>query len=191
MNAKRMIPVITFLLLSLLAITFISPAVPVQASAGDQPAPEKTPAPWKATLVPVRETLAALPRPDDTYLENLLVREKLTLSNQQIRLDLSKTVAETTQSYIDSEKSAGKDTAALESALNEFTRSIEEARSANAAAAEILAAPSGFDTSGSVTDPKAARETIRSAGQSLRKAHLAITSGSLTLRQAVHAYRAK
>jgi len=119
----------------------------------------------------------------------MLVREKLTLSNQQSRLTLSHTVADETQVYINNQKSAGKDTSSLESALNEFNQSISQAEVANNSAASILAAPAGFDASGQVIDAVTARQTVRSAGQSLQQAHVTLTQATLELRLVIQTYR--
>jgi hypothetical protein len=64
-----------------------------------------------------------------------------------------------------------------------------QAQTAHAAAGTILDAKSGFDANGKVTDRTAAQETIRSAAQSLRQAHLTITDATLNLRLAVQTFR--
>lgn len=182
---------VTILLTGLLAAWFFTAPRPVQAASQPAPAAQRTPMPWKETLVPVRETLAALPTADHQALQDLLAREKRALSNQQTRLTLSHTVASATQTYIDSQKSAGKDTTALESALTTFNQAIPQAEAANSAAGAMLAAPAGFDAAGQVTDAAAARQTVHSAGQSLRQAHLTLTQATLALREAVKTYRGK
>jgi hypothetical protein len=55
-------------------------------------------------------------------------------------------------------------------------------------AASLLANPAGFDANGKVTDRKTALETLRQAGEALRRAHLGITEASLDLRDAVRAF---
>jgi hypothetical protein len=190
MKTKSFVLAIT-VLLGCLSLALFAPVSTTQAAADYSPTAERTPNPLRETLAPVRETLSALPTPDDTLFENMLIREKLALGNQLTRLELSHTVSESTQAYIDSQKNAGKDTAALESALEAFNQAILDAETANAAAANLLASPAGFDANGQVTDRAEARQTLRSAGQSLRQAHTAITKGTLTLRLAVQAYRAK
>ncbi len=188
MKTKTIVLAGSVILLGLLAFGLFATTSTAQAAPGQGPAAQRTPGPWRQTLTPLRETLAALPTPDGTILEDLLVREKLALSNQKTRLALSHTVAGTIQAYIDSQKSAGKDTSALESALSAFTQAISRAETDNAAAASRLAAPAGFDASGQVTDRAAARQTLRAAGRSLRQAHLTLTQATLNLRQAIRAY---
>jgi len=189
MKTKSMIGFTVVLLLGFFALLLFTPVSIAQAAVDDRPLPERTPVPYRETLIPVRETLSALPTPNDEYIENLLLREKLALSNQQIRLELSHTVMETTQAYIDRQKSDGKDTTTLENALAAFNQAVLESEEYNATAANLLASPAGFDANGQVIDREMARQTIRAAGQSLRQAHLAITSGTLDLRLAVQTYR--
>lgn len=168
---------------------FVSPAA-VQAEGLQRKSADETTPPWKQTLAPVRATLsAALPTQNGTVLENFLVRENLALSNQQTRLTLSHKVSETTQSYIDNQKEAGKDVSSLESALNSFNQAIIQSETYNATAASLLADPAGFDSSGQVTDRESALQTLRQAGQALRQAHLTLTQASLNLRIAIQTYR--
>ena len=162
-------------------------ALPATAQAASSAA-TRTPIPLRQTLVPVQETLAALPTPDGKVLEDLLIRERLALSNQQTRLTLSHTVAGAVQTYIDGQKNAGKDTSSLESALNAFTAAISSSEADNAAAAALLSSPAGFDANGKVVDRETAHNTLRTAGQSLRQAHLTITQATLNLRQALQTY---
>jgi hypothetical protein len=188
MKTKIAIPVISVLVVSLLALGLFVPLSTAQATFDTA---QKTPAPWRETQVAVHATLAALPTQDFAGLENVLTREKLALSNQKTRLELAHTTAGAVQEYIDSQKSAGKDTSALVSALSTFNQAITDAEKDNAAAGSLLANPAGFDASGHVTDKAAARQTVHTAGQSLRKAHLTMTTSALTLRQAVKTYRGK
>lgn len=186
----KIVAVLSILCLGVLVFGVLSSPVSAQAPSG-QPTAQQTPFPWKEKLAPVRETLAALPTPDGKLYEDLLVREKLALSNQQTRLNLSQTVAATYQEFIDQQKQAGKDTSALESALTAFNQAIVQAKDDNAAAATLLANPAGFDASGNVTDMKTARDTVHNAGQSLRQAHLTITQATVDLRRALKTYRGK
>jgi hypothetical protein len=170
-----------------LVLTALFPAQPVQAA--DGPVIQSTPGALRSTLEPLKATLAALPTADGAYLESLLLREQLAYNNQTTRLDMSANVSSLTQAYIDEQKAAGKDTAGMESALADFNSAAVQAQTAHAAAGTILDAKSGFDANGKVTDRTAAQETIRSAAQSLRQAHLTITDATLNLRLAVQTFR--
>ncbi len=188
MKTKNVIAV-SVMVLSILAFGLFIAFGSVKVVAGQSLADEKTSVPWRETIAPIRSTLSALPTLDGTALENLLIRENLVLNNQQTRLTLSHTVAETTQTFIDNQKSTGKDTSSLESALSAFTQAISQSEANNAAAASMLANPAGFDASGQVVDRDTALQTLRSAGQYLRQAHLTITQATLNLRMALQTYR--
>ncbi len=177
--------------ISILVFGILTFGLFVSPGAAQGLATEQTPAPWKQTLAPVRETLSALPTQDGTVLENLLIREKLALGNQQTRLEMSHTVAVSTQTFIDNQKNAGKNVSTLESALSTFTQAISQAEVDHATANNLLAAPAGFDASGQVIDRNVALQTLRSAGRSLRQAHLTLTQATLDLRLAVQIYRAQ
>lgn len=192
MKKRRIVAAVTVVALGLLAFALFVPGLTAQAAALEQtPAPQKTPGPWRATLIPVRQTLQALSTQEPLDLEKLLSREKLTLTNQQVRLELAHTIADNTLDYIESEKSAGKDTAALESALKAFEQDIKYAEAASAEAGRLLAAPAGFDSGGNVVDREEARRTLRAAGHQLREAHRGLSSGTRELNRAVRAYRGK
>ena len=121
-------------------------------------------------------------------LENLLLREKLALADQQNRLDYSRQIAANTQTWIDGLNSQGKDTTALVNGLAAFNQGIDSAQASHDTAAGILASPAGFDENGKVADSTQALQTIRNAGNALRQAHLTITQASLDLRVVVNNY---
>jgi hypothetical protein len=183
MSKKIVSVALAGLVVGLVVLGLFVPAHVAQAAA------QATPLPWRATLAPLRETLAALPTQDPVYLENLLQREQLALNNQATRLSLAGQTAAATQDYIDAQQAAGKDTAALETALAAFNQAIDEATASNAGAAGILASPAGFDAAGKVTDRQLAGQTVRDAGRALRSAHLTLTSATLDLRTAVQQFR--
>ncbi len=187
MKTKIAFTAISILLLGgLLAFSLLAPSSTVQAAAT-----QKTPNSWQQTLAPLRATLAALPTQQPADLAALLSRARLAQSNQKVRLGVAQQIAQATQSFIDSQKSAGKDTTALQNALATFNQDIQSALAANTTAGTLLANPAGFDASGNVTDRPAARQTLRSAGQSLRQAHLDLRNGTLTLRQAMRSFLGK
>jgi hypothetical protein len=188
MKTKNVIAV-SIILLGVVAFSLFVSLGTAQAVAGQDFAVERTPVPWRETVAPIRATLSALPTLDGTALENLLIREKLAMNNQQTRLTLAHTVAENTQTFIDNQNSSGKDTSSLESALSAFTQAISQSEANNAAAASLLANPAGFDASGQVVDRDTALDTLRSAGQYLRQAHLTLTQATLNLRMALQTYR--
>jgi hypothetical protein len=173
--------------LSILGLLAFGILLPTRTAQADDTQPTKNP--WKQTMEPLRQTAQALPTQNTADLTNLLNREKLTLSNQAVRLDLAGQVASVTQSYIDEQKALGKDTSAMETALATFKQAITSAQSYHDQAASLLANPAGFDSNGQVTDAKTARQTLHSAGQALRQAHTTLTTASLNLRVVVKEFR--
>lgn len=188
---NKSVPVVLAVMIAALAFALFALPSQVQASNGQSMDVKATPGPWQQTLTPIRETLSALPTPDNQLLENLLVRERLALSNQQTRLSLAHTVSDSTQEYIDKQKAMGKDTSSLESALSAFNQAITSTEANNSTAAQLLANPAGFDASGQVVDRQTALNTLRNAGYSLRQGHLTITQATINLRMAVRSYRGK
>lgn len=75
------------------------------------------------------------------------------------------------QARIDKLKADGKDTRALEEALQNYLAQVEEAKIIHAEAEAILAVHEGYDSQGKVIDAAAAKETLKSAGGKLRDAH--------------------
>jgi hypothetical protein len=178
---------VLFVTVSAAAILALGALLPTNTVHADENQPTKIP--WKQTRQPIKETLQALPTQDPANISNHLKREQLALSNQAVRLEMSDEIAAATQTYIDAQKSQGKDTSSLETALASYKSSIAAAKGFHNQAATILANPAGFDASGNVTDKDQARETVRSAAEQLRQAHTNLTSGALTLRTAVKEYR--
>jgi hypothetical protein len=131
----------------------------------------------------------ALPTADVQQLK--LIYERLTLAskNQGSRLDFSKEIAGNAQEWVDDLSAAGVDVTALNTALSAFNAGITEAEGYHDTGAGILSTHSGFDDADNVTDVQAARETLRTAANNLRQAHLAITKATLDFRSAVRAWR--
>jgi hypothetical protein len=179
---------VLFVTISAAAMLALGALLPTAAVSADDTQPTKIP--WRQTMEPLKATLQALPTHDPANLSNVLKREQLALSNQSVRLDVADQVAETTQAYIDEQKGQGKDTASLETALATYKTELQTARGFHDEAESTLSSPAGFDASGNVTDKETARQTVHTAGQSLRQVHTHLTTASLTLRTAVKEYRA-
>lgn len=142
------------------------------------------------TIVPVNQALAAGEAPEgiNTRLENLLMREKIALNNQADRLAHTDDVVAKTEAFIQRMKDKGLDTSEVEEALASYQEGVQAAQEYHDQAAGILASPAGFDANGKVTDRKQALETVRTAGNALRRAHLEITEASMDLRAAVREF---
>lgn len=179
---------VLFVSISAAAMLLIGMLLPNASVSADDTQPTKNP--WRQTLEPMKATLQALPTQDPIHLSNLLEREQLALSNQSVRLEMADQTAAAMQDFIDAEKAKGKDTSSLETALATYKAEVVTASGFHSETEALLANPAGFDADGNVTDKETARETIHSAGQSLRQVHTHLTNASLTLRTAVKDYRA-
>ncbi len=118
-----------------------------------------------------------------------LVRIEMNLSRQADRLYLSGRVIERTKAWIEALQKQGIDTADLEAALDDFITALEEAQSYHDEAQRIFDARAGFDEEGNVTDPEAARETIRGTLENMREANYVLSGATLELRMAIHELR--
>ncbi len=98
-------------------------------------------------------------------------------------------LVEKIQTLIDKATADGKDTAAVQAALDAFGLAIEEARPLYNAAQSIVDAHEGFDADGKVTDAEKAAETIKSLGESLRGIKDVTGESGKALREAIKAYR--
>ena len=121
-------------------------------------------------------------------LEKLLQRERDALEKQQERLDRTDENITKVENLIEEAKNRGLDTSALEAALATYQERLPAVQEHHDKAASLLANPAGFDANGKVTDRKAAIQTLRSAGEELRRAHLKISEATLDLRAAVRAF---
>lgn len=128
------------------------------------------------------------PGPLNTALSNLYQREQNWLGVQSNTLTDANTIAVNMQNWINTLKSQGKDTAALEAALAAFNGQIATAQSAHDTASGVLSAHAGFDGSGQVTERAQAVTTLRQAYQSLQQAHLTLVSAAVNLRLAVRTW---
>ena len=125
----------------------------------------------------------------DTRLEFQLQRLQLVLQGQGLRLDMSRTIITQTQTWIDALKAEGKDTSALQSALDAFSGQVQAMQAAHDKAKSILDAKAGFDAGGKVVDADQARQTVKDARQAMKEAHQSIKSASDAFRDAVKAFR--
>ncbi|GAB4478767.1 MAG: hypothetical protein Kow00124_23580 [Anaerolineae bacterium] len=118
-----------------------------------------------------------------------LVRIEMNLSCQADRLYLSGRAVDRTEAWIEALQKQGIDTADLESALADFSAALAEAQGYHDEAQRIFDARAGFDEDGRVTDPEAARETIRGTLENLREANYVLSGATLELRLAIHEFR--
>jgi len=126
----------------------------------------------------------------DTALENFFMREKIAYNDQGLRLQAANVITGKADAWITYLKGQGKDTSALESALSAYKSAIQSAQSNHDSAGGVISAAAGFDSSGKVSDRKAALQTVINAGKPLRQAHLTLVQGTIDFRTAVQKWRA-
>jgi hypothetical protein len=127
--------------------------------------------------------------PDTTRLENVFKREQTILVKQQERLVKAEQIAAKTQDWIDKLQEDGKDTDALEAALEDFVSALYKAKGYLETAASTLATHAGFNGDGNVTDSKQALKTVRDAGKAQRQFHLIISKAATDFRDDVRKFR--
>ena len=145
--------------------------------------PEAPPVPG-ATAVPAKEKDA-----DGRGLTRLLMREKHALEAQGGHLRKAFEAQTKTQRFIDTQAAAGKDVAPLRTAMAAFTVRINRAQVDHDKAKATLAAHAGFDEAGKVTDRDAAKQTVKSAGEDLKKAHEHLHGAGKDLAKAIKDWR--
>ena len=122
-------------------------------------------------------------------LTRLLMREKRALHAQGDRLRKAFEAQTKTQRFIDAQAAAGKDVAPLQTALAAYTVRINEAKADHDKAKATLTAHAGFSDSGEVIDRETARQTVKSAGEDLKKAHEHLDGAGKDLATAIKAWR--
>jgi hypothetical protein len=115
--------------------------------------------------------------------------EQQRLATQAANLKRAEDSEVKAQGLIDAGKVAGLDVSALEAGLSAFKTQIAAAGASHATAAGILAARAGFDASGKVTDPAAAKTTVESAGQALQAAHTVLLQAVKDVKQVIQTWR--
>jgi hypothetical protein len=126
--------------------------------------------------------------PNLTSLEKAYAREKIAMDNQKERIATARSSISKTLELIDKLKDAGVDTAALESALAVFKSAVDETQNEHDQSVSIIAAGVGFDPGGKVTNKQQAWDTVREAGNHLRRAHLKISQAAMDFHQALNDY---
>jgi len=93
------------------------------------------------------------------------------------------------QRLIDRAEANGKDTAAVQAALDAFAAAIKDTHPIYESMKGIINSHQGFDKDGTVTDPEIARETIQAMREKLQEIKTTMNSTRKELRQAIKAFR--
>ncbi len=132
---------------------------------------------------------AATPGARSTQLSQAFQHEQQVLAQQKTHLANTANVVSKIQDLISKAQANGLDTSALSIALGTFQSQVATATSSNTTAAGILSAHNGFDGSGNVTDPAAARQTVMDTRQNLQDARNALVQAVSDLHTALRAWR--
>lgn len=93
------------------------------------------------------------------------------------------------QQLIDRAKTNGKDVTAVQSALDAFSRAVQDARPIFESTQGIIASHSGFDSNGNVTDPTQAKATVKDLSDKLMQVRTLLRDPATALRDAIGAFR--
>ncbi len=125
----------------------------------------------------------------NTALELAYTREQARLLIQNNHFVLASEAADRLEKFIAKAKENGQDVSALESALSTFNAQLPKAQAAHDQAKSILAAHTGFDANGKVTDPAAAKTTVDDGRKALNDAQVLLRQAGADLHAAVRAWR--
>jgi hypothetical protein len=93
------------------------------------------------------------------------------------------------QKLIDKAKTNGKDVTSLQTALNNFSEALVQARPIFQATYGIVSSHPGFDNNGDVTDQGQALTTVKDVGEKLKEIHLLLSGPVRAFREALRAFR--
>ncbi len=143
----------------------------------------------QAAVQPLATRTPRVAQQVDQNLSFTLQREQSWLQLQQTNLTQAGQISARAQNLIDEAQAKGLDVTALQNALSAFNTQLAAATTSHGQAASILSARAGFDAGGNVTDTQTAHQTVLSARDALRQAHLTLASAAINLRQAVQSWR--
>lgn len=166
-----------FTLLALLAALALTVLPLTAAFAAGQNEP---PAPPAATPAPSLDPAQAAERLQKAFARQQKIVERLGHADEFLAR---------VEKLVEKAAENGKDVSAIQAALTALKAALPAAQPNLDQAAEILAAHSGFDASGKVTDLAAARETVHSAGQALQAYRAEVKDEFQALKAAIQAFR--
>jgi hypothetical protein len=135
--------------------------------------------------------LQAAPQPPgtSTRLERAWARAQTVYQHQTNLLAKSVGFVTRVQARIDKASQKGKDTAAVQAALNAFAAVIPAAQVAHDQGNAILLNHAGFDAAGKVTDRPTAITTLKALVKVIKDTRTALNGTGRELREAVKAFR--
>jgi hypothetical protein len=131
---------------------------------------------------PVREP--SVERLEKAWAHQLKLYERLGRAFDDTNNRLAKA-----QELIDKATAKGRDTAALQAALNAFSAALERSRSIYESINALVAAHAGFDVNGKVTDTTQAKASVQAVHAKLQELKTSMDGTGRTLRAAIKAFR--
>lgn len=125
----------------------------------------------------------------DERLERAWARMLQAYERQGQRLDRADEITERIQNLLDRMNDNGKDTTALQVALDAFEEALKNAHPIHESAKGIINSHRGFDADGKVTDREQAIETVKELGAKLREVRQIVGEPGKALREAIKAFR--
>lgn len=128
-------------------------------------------------------------QPSNERLERAWARLGRVYERQGRILDRADEVVERIQNLIDRMNENGKDTAALQAALDTYEEALKDAHPVYESAKGILNSHQGFDADGKVTDREKAVETVKELRDKLQEVRQIVGEPGKALREAIKAFR--
>ena len=122
-------------------------------------------------------------------LERVWARLQRAYERQGHMLERADGMTERIQGLIDKMNENGKDTTALQTALDAFEEALKDAHPIYESAKGILNSHQGFDANGKVTDREKAIETVKELGAKLKEVRQTVGEPGHALREAIQAFR--
>lgn len=163
-------------LLSLVIATMVLVAIPLPAAHADALSDSPTPA---APGAPGGPRLGLL------WERLQIAHDRLGVMFDHVDWRLSRA-----QQLIDRAKANGKDVAAMQTALDAFSKAVQQARPIYESMQGIIASHQGFDANGQVTEISQAAGTVRDLAGKLREVRSLLSEPAKALREAVRTFRA-
>ncbi len=136
------------------------------------------------TITPTPPT----PQPSDR-LESAWAKEKVIYNKVGLFFNNSDPIVTKVQSLINKAKANGKDTAAIQSALDAFSKAVQQAEPIYQSSGGIVSAHPGFDENGKVSDQVQALATVKDMREKFMEIRQLLLDPKNALRDALKAFR--
>jgi len=129
-------------------------------------------------------------QPSNDKLQKAWTKDQTVYAQIGKILDNANAAISKIQTRLDAAKAKGKDVSAVQTALDAFSAAVKNVQPIYADLQTIIQSHAGFDTSGNVTDPTQAFQTVkdfRSKAETIRQA--GVREAGKALREAIKAFR--